>query len=46
MVEYGLILSLSLDKFIHRLSYDHSLQMTAILIIAAILLVIYGICKL
>jgi hypothetical protein len=46
MVEYGLILSMSLGKFLHRLSYDHSLQMTAILIIAVILIVIYGICKL
>jgi len=46
MVEYGLILSMSLGNFLHRLSYDHSLWMPAILIIAAALLVIYGICKL
>jgi len=46
MVEYGLILSQSLGNFLHRLSYDHSLWVPAFLIIAALLLVMYGICKL
>jgi len=45
MVEYGMLISMSLGNFIHRLSYDHTLWLPMGLIIAALLLVIYGICK-
>ena len=46
MVEYGLLTSMSLSSFLHRLYYDHTMWIPAILIIAALLIVIYGICKL
>jgi len=46
MAEYGVLLSMSLGNFLHRLTYDPSMWLPVILIIAAFLLVIYGICKL
>jgi hypothetical protein len=46
MVEYGVLISMSLGNFLHRLSYDHTLWTPVILTIAALLIVIYGICKL
>lgn len=48
MVEYGLLtsMSMSIGNFFHRLFYDPTMLTPAILIIAALLIVIYGICKL
>jgi uncharacterized membrane protein YoaK (UPF0700 family) len=46
MAEYGLLISLSLGNFLQRLTYDPSMWLPAFLIIAALLLVIYGVCKL
>lgn len=46
MVEYGVILSMSLGNFLQRLSYDHSLWTPALLVIGAALIIIYVICKL
>lgn len=46
MVEYGVLTATSLGNFVHRLTYDHTLWLPAILIIAAVLIVIYGIYKL
>jgi uncharacterized membrane protein YoaK (UPF0700 family) len=46
MVEYGVLTSMSLGNFLHRLSYDHTMWVPVILIIAALLIVTYGICKL
>jgi len=46
MVEYGLLTSMSSGNFLHRLFYDPTMWTPAILIIAALLIVIYGICKL
>lgn len=46
MVEYGVLTSLSLGNFLHRLAYDHTLWLPAGLVVVALLLVIYGICKL
>ena len=48
MVEYGLLTSMStsLGNFFHRLAYDPTMSTPAILIIAALLIVMYGICKL
>jgi len=46
MVEYGLVISNSLGSFLHRLTYDHTLWTTMILVIAAVSIIIYGISKL
>jgi uncharacterized membrane protein YoaK (UPF0700 family) len=46
MVEYGLIISSSVGHFLHRLTYDPTLWGPALLILAAVTLVVYGICKL
>lgn len=46
MVEYGMLISSSVGHFLHRLSYDPTLWTPAILILAAAVLVVYGICKL
>lgn len=46
MVEYGMLISSSLGHFLHRLSYDPTLWTPAILILAAAVLVVYGISKL
>jgi uncharacterized membrane protein YoaK (UPF0700 family) len=46
MVEYGMIISSSIGNFVHRLTYDPTMWTPAMLIIAAAVLVIYGICKL
>lgn len=46
MVEYALLTSTSIGTFLHRLTYDYTLWIPVILIIAAVVIVIYGICKL
>ena len=46
MVEYGVLTSMSLGNFLHRLTYDHTMWTPAFLIIAAFLIIIYGIYKL
>lgn len=48
MVEYGLLTSMSgsFGNFLHRLTYDPAMWTPALLIIGALVLVIYGICKL
>lgn len=46
MVEYGVLISMSIGNFLHRLVYDHTMWTPMILVIAAVLIVIYGVCKL
>lgn len=46
MVEYGVLTSMSIGNFLHRLTYDYTLWIPAVLIIAAVVIAIYGICKL
>jgi hypothetical protein len=46
MVEYGMVLTSSVGQFFHRLAYDSTMWTPAILVLAAAVLVVYGICKL